>query len=111
MNITAATVSRLSLQPGDALVLQVDTILSEQHHQRVQDLIKPHIPAGVPVLVLDRSTKLAVLEPTTHLFSDRDADEVRREAARLIWHSMRKFNGHPTHIDYHPLACVCTECN
>ena len=107
--ITAA-ISRLSLLPGDTLVLHSARPLTQPQREHLINVVRGATPPQVPILVLDNNLKLSVLEKGSHLFSDRDAEAVRQAAANMVWHSMRKFDGNPTHVDYHPLNCGCTRC-
>jgi len=48
---------------------------------------------------------------TQALFTFADAKAVFAEAGALIWHSMQKYDGNPTHENMHPLTCGCVYCN
>jgi hypothetical protein len=50
----------LRIQPGDAIVLKFDGLLSMQQQADVRVMMNDAFP-GVPVLVLDEGTELAVL--------------------------------------------------
>lgn len=52
----------LRLQPGDTLVISVDTILSAAQRDFLQPLFEAEFP-GTKCFIADRSVKLSVLRP------------------------------------------------
>ena len=110
MNTLTTTVARLRVRPGDTLALQLDRPLRAEQRAHLAQYLAGALPPGVRTLVVDMPAKLAVLEDAGQLFTDADAEAVTQAAAALIWHSMRKFGGDPSHVDYHALDCGCTEC-
>lgn len=57
-----AGVKRLSLRPGDRLVLSVEQRLTDEDYARLRDDVNGWgLPEGVKVIVLDGGSKLQVL--------------------------------------------------
>jgi len=54
-------IGKLSLAPGDALVVKVDHPLSEKMAAAIRSHLDPHLPEGVKALILGREIDLAVL--------------------------------------------------
>jgi hypothetical protein len=57
-----AKIAKLSLAPGDVLVVKVDRTLDSYMSSRIYGSIKPHLPEGVKVLVIDPAIDLSVLK-------------------------------------------------
>ncbi len=47
----------LTIQPGDTLIMKVNTLLSEAARQRLRDEFTKHLP-GVKVVLLDRDVDI-----------------------------------------------------
>jgi uncharacterized protein with PhoU and TrkA domain len=56
-----AKLTRLTLAAGDVLVVKVDRTLDSYMSNRIYGTIKPHLPEGVRVLVIDPAIELSVL--------------------------------------------------
>ena len=55
-------IKRLVIAPGDVLVVKaVDKTLSQNSMNRLSDEVEKYVPAGVKVMVIDKSIELAVL--------------------------------------------------
>ena len=106
-----ANVTRLRLRAGDTLVLQVERPLSADQRAHVFRYLSDRLPHGVRTLLVDMPAKLTVLEDANGLFGDADAEAVLDAAGDRIWHSIRKFDGDPSRVDFHAITCGCTECN
>lgn len=55
-------IAKLSLSPGDVLVVKVDRTIDSFICSRIYGSIKPHVPDGVKVLVIDPAVELSVLK-------------------------------------------------
>lgn len=56
-----AEAARLTLKPGDTLALHVDGPVTREQHRCLMDYLQSVLPAGTPVLVLDRQMSLEVI--------------------------------------------------
>lgn len=59
--LDVATVERLNLGPGDIVVLKFRDALSAEDAQRIRRDFEAGPLAGVPLLILDQCTDIAVL--------------------------------------------------
>jgi hypothetical protein len=58
-------VERLTLQSGDRLIVHVEQLVSAEHADHVEQIVRNRLqlPADVPVLVLGPGMSLAVVTP------------------------------------------------
>ena len=57
-----AQMAKMSVKPGDVLVVKVDrTLDSYMSGRMIYSTIKPHLPEGVKVLVIDPAIELSVM--------------------------------------------------
>jgi hypothetical protein len=57
-----AQIVKLALAPGDVLVVKVDRTIDSYMSSRIYGTIKPALPEGVKVLVIDPAIDLSVLK-------------------------------------------------
>lgn len=69
-------IARLTLRPGDTLVVKAAHHLTRDMRECVRQAVAPHIPEGVAVLVIDPLLELSVLARE----GARDAAEQARAA-------------------------------
>lgn len=55
-------IAKLALGKGDVLVVKVDRTIDSYVSSRLYGTIKPHLPEGVKVLVIDPAIDLSVLK-------------------------------------------------
>lgn len=51
----------LQLQPGDVLLLSCPQLLMEEQKIKLESSIRPHLPNGQPIVILDSGIKVAAL--------------------------------------------------
>jgi hypothetical protein len=56
-----AEIGKLDLAPGDILVVKVDRMIPSETADRIAAHVKPKLPDGVQVLVIDPAIELSVL--------------------------------------------------
>lgn len=54
-------VGRLTIKPGESLVLKIDASLPYGRADGIKQRLAKLVPAGTPIIVLDRSAELSVI--------------------------------------------------
>jgi hypothetical protein len=64
MKVEITEVQRLTLKPGDRLVVRTDEKLTTEQHYQVRAVIRAHleIPDDVPLVILPRGMSVEVVE-------------------------------------------------
>jgi hypothetical protein len=60
-----AEAARITIRPGDTLALKVDGPVSKEQNRQLIDYLQGVLPAGTPVLVLDRQMSLLIINVAT----------------------------------------------
>jgi hypothetical protein len=81
----------LRLEPGDLLVLESDTPISEVARLNIQTAMSEYLPQGCHVVVLERLRLGRVVRPTTQLCADLGCQMVpdNQHAARIAENDVR----------------------
>lgn len=60
MDVVEAARDGLVIRPGDTLIIRYEHALDAAEVDHLTDLIRPHLPNGVKVMILDNCAGLAV---------------------------------------------------